>query len=347
MKTQNNRIDWISKAKGFAILGVVAVHTGQRFTISYVSGIASAGQYCVQLFFIISAFLAFKSLDKNEIKNSKMYFKYFAHKLTRLMPMLYTACLWHLIVYCIEIQGIPNVQDSIWRNGFFAVTFLNGFSYHHINPWYNWYIGDLVIFLALAPFIKKSIDTTKKSVLLFLISILIGTTSNIILNKCGIDTGWYFYFWFPRQFPSLALGIFFYRFQKEENYQNKLNSLLTLAFIVSFGFLLSKCWKDILGNHIQYGILLLIFSYTLFNRNTKVFNWLRVLGDNSYGIYLFHGCLLPIIGNLVTKMNFSKSSYSFSLCYLTVILLGLCCSIIVKKLLEQPFINLLKVKFAI
>ena len=51
------KIDRISKAKGFAILGVVAVHTGQSFTNSYISEIASGGQFCVQLFFVISAFL--------------------------------------------------------------------------------------------------------------------------------------------------------------------------------------------------------------------------------------------------------------------------------------------------
>ena len=341
------KIDWISKAKGFAILGVVAVHTGQSFTNSYISEIASGGQFCVQLFFVISAFLAFKSLNKNEITNPKTYFRYLLHKITRLMPVLYTACLWHLIMYCIDIHGIPNIRDSIWRDGFFAVTFLNGFSYYHINPWYNWYIGDLIIFLVLAPFIKKIIDTPKKSVLLFFFSFLIGCTSNGILKKCGIYTDWYFYFWFPRQFPSLALGIFLYNFQKEEDYQNKINSLFTLAFIISFGFILSKDWKPILDNHVQYGILLLVFSYTLFNRKTKSFNWLKALGDNSDGIYLFHGCLLPIISNLINKIGFIKSSYSFILCYLTVVLLGLCCSIIVKKILEKPFINFLEAKFGI
>lgn len=43
METQNDRIDWISKAKGLAILGVVAVHTVQRFNIAFVSSIAFAG----------------------------------------------------------------------------------------------------------------------------------------------------------------------------------------------------------------------------------------------------------------------------------------------------------------
>lgn len=343
----NDKIVWISKAKGFAILGVLSVHTCQRFEISHFSSVAYAGQYCVQLFFIISAFLAFKSLEKGEITNLKTYFKYLLHKITRFMPILYSACLWHLIMYCIKIQGIPNIRDSVWRNGFFAVTFLNGFSYNYINPWYNWYIGDLVIFLALAPLIKKMIDTSKKSVLLFIISFLIGYTSTFVLSKCGIDTGWYFYFWFPRQFPSLAIGIVFYYLQTEKDVQSKINSIQTFAFIVSFCFLLSKCYRGVLQNHIQFGLLLLIFSYTLFNRKTRMFDWLKILGDNSYGVYLFHGCLLPIVSKAIIKCGFNNVNCCFIFCYTIVLLLSLCCSMIIVKFLERPFLYFLKQNFDI
>lgn len=157
---ESEKFEWISMAKGFGILGIVAVHTVQQFDIAFVSDIAYSGMFCVQLFFIISAYLTFKSLDKNvEPWTCKSYFKYLAHKILRFIPVLYTACLWHLVMYCIQIGSIPDIRDSIWRNGFFAVTFLNGFSYHHINPWMNWYVGDIVIFIALAPFLKNLLDT--------------------------------------------------------------------------------------------------------------------------------------------------------------------------------------------
>lgn len=344
------RIDWISKAKGFGILGIVAVHIVQRFDIAFVSSVAYAGMYCVQLFFIISAYLTFKSLDrKNEEWNTKSYFKYLLHKIFRLMPVLYTACLWHLIMHCIDLGKFPELRDSIWPNGFFAVTFLNGFSYHFVNPWMNWYVGDLVIFLALAPLLKKLIDTPKKSVILFTISIFVGSLSTYILSKVGASTGWYFYFWFPRQFPVLAAGIVFFFLEKNKDDEKIKNTFFTFMFVISFGFLISKSWKPIFENHVQYGILLLAFAYTLFNKveTGKTFNWLKILGDNSYGIYLYHGCLLPIIGGLINKIGFSKSSYSFILCYISVFCLSLIISRIVNILIEEPFWNFMKRKLGI
>lgn len=59
------KIAWISKAKGFGILGVLATHTAQVFPVPRGGGVLLAGMYCVQLFFVLSAYLAFKSLDSN------------------------------------------------------------------------------------------------------------------------------------------------------------------------------------------------------------------------------------------------------------------------------------------
>ena len=350
METQNKRIDWISKAKGFGILGIVAVHTLQRFNIAFVSSIVFAGNYCVQLFFIISAYLSFKSLEKNKGRwNWKAYLKYLLHKIIRLVPVLYTAVAWHFAMRCIEIGGIPGIHDTVWRKVFFAVTFLNGFSYNFINPWMNWYIGDLIVFIALAPLLKKIADTPKKSVVLFVISVPIGYLSTLILNKSGIDTGWYFYCWLPRQFPLLAAGIVFYYFERAGSFEEIRDEFYLFVFFIVFGFLLSKCWKSILENHVQYGILLFVLSYTAFSKlNTgRFFNWLKTFGDNSYGIYLYHGCLLPLAGGLVSKIGFSKSSYGFVACYVLVFTLSLGISVAVNKFIEKPLFSLTRRKFGV
>lgn len=209
--------DWISKAKGFGILGIVAVHTVQRFSVpDYLSSIAYAGMYCVQLFFVLSAYLTFVSLEKyKEQWTLNSYLKYFGHKLVRLTPVLYTAVLWHVLMnYPLVFGEALEYKDHLWKNTFFAVTFLNGFSYHYINPWVNWYIGDLVIFLAIAPFLFRWINTVKKSVWFFVVSMVFAWLSGIVLFMCGVDTSWYFVFWFPKQLPVMAIGMMFYCFQK-------------------------------------------------------------------------------------------------------------------------------------
>ena len=72
-----------------------------------------------------------------------------------------------------------------------------------------------------------------------------------------------------------------------------------------------------------------------------------MLGDNSYGIYLYHGCLLPIIGGLINKIDFSRNSYSFIICYISVLCLSLLISKIVNFVVEKPFWNFTKLKLSI
>lgn len=342
--------DWISKAKGFGILGIVAVHTVQRFIVpTNLKSVAWAGMYCVQLFFIISAYLTFVSLDKhNQPWDLKSYLKYFGHKLVRLIPVLYIAVLWHVLMYAIQIGGVPGIDDSIWKKSFFALTFLNGFSYHYINPWINWYIGDLAIFHALAPKLFRWVNTSKKSVLFFVVTMVFAWLSSIVLSEFNFNTKWYFYFWLPNQLPVLAIGIMFYHFQKNSFAASK-NSVLTLAFVVSACLLSSMIFKTSpMERHVRYGLFLLVFAYTLFNNSGKWFNWLKVLGDNSYGIYLFHFCLITVFDIVVKKYGISRVSVgNFTCYYVLLVLVSLLVAKLANVVFEKPFFRLMKRKFGI
>lgn len=347
----SGKTDWISKAKGFAILGVVAVHTIQSFTLDFrsLNHTATAGKYCVQLFFAISAFLTFKSLEKNEQTwTTKSYFRYLAHKILRLVPILYTAVLWHIMMnYPIFGQSIERTPH-LWKNTFYALTFLNGFSYHFINPWVNWYIGDLVIFIATSPLLFRWINSVKKSVCFFVVSMVFAWLSNLILIRLGVDVSWYFYFWFPHQLPVLAIGMMFYHFQKGSSAASK-NSGLTLAFVVSVCMLLSFfLFKTPMELHVQYGLFLFIFAYTLFNHSGRLFNWLKVLGNNSYGIYLYHWCLIPMFDYVMKKYDVSQTSLvNFASYYVLLVLISLLFAKIATVLFEKPFFRFMKTKFGI
>ena len=347
------KTDWISKAKGFGILGIVAVHTIQRFSLSShsLSNTATAGMYCVQLFFAISAYLTFVSLDKNKMPwTFKGYLKYMGHKLVRLVPVLYIAVLWHILMSYPIIHGIVIENNShVWKNTLYAVTFLNGFSYQYINPWLNWYIGDLVIFWVLAPFLFRWISTVKKSVWFFVLSMVVAWLSNLVLEGFGVDTSWYFYFWFPHQLPVLVIGMMFYQFQKSSFVTSKM-SVLTLAFVVSTCMLLSFFLFSTspMELHVRYGLFLFVFAYLLFNYSGKWFNWLKLLGDNSYGIYLFHGCLLAVFDYAVNKYDISKESIPNFICYyVLLVLVSLAFAKTANLLFEKPFFKFMKRKFSI
>lgn len=191
-----HHIDWIDKAKGLAILGVVACHSICPFHLpDRIADIAYSGRYGVSLFFIISAYLTFRSLDRNDgfPLTAKTYFKFLFHKLLRLVPVLYLTILWQFAQYSVSIGEIPKTNDTIWQHMLFAATFTNGFSFDHFNPWLNWYIGTLVIFLALSPIIHKFINTSLRSVCLFLVTLILSWVIRNILGHYCIDTNDFFY----------------------------------------------------------------------------------------------------------------------------------------------------------
>lgn len=343
--------DWISKAKGFGILGIVAVHTVQKFVVpSHLSSVASAGMYCVQLFFVLSAYLTFVSLEKTKHPMSLVcYLKYLGHKLLRLVPVLYTAVLWHVIMYAIQIGGVPKFNDTIWKDVLFAITFLNGFSYHHINPWVNWYIGGLVIFLAVAPLLFRWITTLKKAVVFFVGSMFFAWLSSIVVFKLGFEYDCFFYYWFPNQLPVLAIGIAFYFFQRGEIDASKKKSVGVFLFVVSACLLLSLFFFTTpLQVHVRYGLFLFVFVYVLFNNSGKWFDWLMVLGDYSYGIYLYHFCLLTVFDCFVNWFDINRTSVPVFICsYVLLVALSLVISKLANVLVEKPFFNFMKRKFDI
>ncbi len=339
------KIAWISKAKGFGILGVLATHTAQVFPVSRGGGVLLAGMYCVQLFFVLSAYLAFKSLDSNRYGGG--YFQYIAHKLVRLIPVLYTAGLGALLWHCVRIGKIPGLHDTIWQALFFSLSFLNGFSYRFINFNANWYVGDLVIFLAIAPMLRRLLGTARRAVAFFIVSVLVCWLSTWLFYALGFPPGEFFYYWLPRQLPLLALGIAFYTFERDGFRQERKACFVCLCFI-SFGFLLSKCYMDILEIHVQYGILLFLFCYTLFNTvSGKCFRCLEILGDNSYAIYLYHVCLLPAVANIVRSLRLRNAYFDFLCCYAILLLFSFLLARLVNRMLERPFFAYMRVRFGV
>lgn len=335
-------IEWISKAKGFAILAVVACHTAQQFAIhNEITKMADAGRYGVQLFFVISAILAYKSFERNKITEWKSYLKYLCKRLVRLIPVLYLAILWNTINYCISVGQIPGVEDEIWKKALYPALFINGFSYKYFNSWMTWYIGVYVMFVAIVPLIYRFINSTKKAIVFFTVTAILGWLINLVLvSFCGVfSDDWFFYGWLPRQLPVFALGIVLYYFMSAESIKDIGKSLSVFAFVVSSGFLISLvAFTSPIELHVRFGILLTCFCFILFNQPWKFFNFLKPFGKNSLGIYLFHGCLIKIFNVIGHRLQINRSSLlAFFLYFICLVLVSFLVSLLVNRHVEKPF----------
>lgn len=58
------RISWIDSLKGIAICGIIMIHSGGADLPSLFGKIGNIGKNGVQLFFLISAYLSFISLER-------------------------------------------------------------------------------------------------------------------------------------------------------------------------------------------------------------------------------------------------------------------------------------------
>ena len=219
---------------------------------------------------------------------------------------------------------------------------INGFSYKYFNSWMTWYVGVYIIFVALSPLLYKLIDAPKKAVLFFVCSTVFGWLLNFLLVRyCGVlSDDWFFYGWLPRQLPVFALGIIVYHFSKADSFQSIKYSIGVLIFILSVGFILSLCaFTSPLELHVRYGVLLMAFSFLLFSRQWRCLNWLNAIGNNSYGIYLFHGCLIWLFNIFADYCQMNHASLlSFLLYYALLTFISFLVSVVVHSLIEKPIL---------
>jgi len=89
----DNRILWLDSLRGLAVLAVVLVHCGQVARSSGLLGhVTAAGQYGVQLFFVISAITISLTYQKHVHKygsSPRSMFAWFVRRFFRIAPLYY------------------------------------------------------------------------------------------------------------------------------------------------------------------------------------------------------------------------------------------------------------------
>ena len=314
MKTNANRYRWIDSIKGISILGVVMIHSGAMAIDGVIGNVARYGSTFVQAFFVVSAFLAWKSIEKTgDDLSFRDSCKWIGRKLIKLAPLFYIA----ILMYSILIGG-----NEYWAGDLKPISLSNIIAHllflHGLFPKYcnsilgvEWYIGVLAIFYFLAPFIHRFINSLPRAIVFFLIidigcyylnsyamTLLPNSEYSYIFSE--FINGYCFIF----QLPTLSLGILLYYLLKRD-YKITTNKYVSVMLSV-ISILLAVCilkYYGIVAPYIPFFKLALptLFAlsffvymvgqdiYSLPLINNCVFDF---LGRHSYGIYLFHVLLL-------------------------------------------------------
>lgn len=335
----------INSFKGIGILGVVLVHCGLGVGEGALASIVSSGARGVQLLFIINAYLIFCSLERIEFNRNQLM-KWYIRKYVRLVPLYWFFTILHLIVFGLgERYYLGTLSRISLQNILCNLLFLHGFHPYYINSInVNWFMADLAIFYLFAPLLYKWIDSLEKSVL----ALLVFAPSGYLLyhfalgwNVLGINAIWTDYVTilsFPAEFPIILLGIFSYYMIKESyKWKNKgVISAMTLIFALfcMISLIMGKAYFKVFNNIFSFGVLFTVIFIGQAQYSVKLIknSLFSLFGKHSYGIYLSHAFLLPIMTNM-------SSGGAGVLRYFAVAAGALLIAVVSEQVIEQPAIR--------
>ena len=163
-KKDENRNNWIDSMKGIAILGVFMTHFGSSIVFikdnSFLSALFFFGARGVQIFFILSIYLAFYSYAKGNSGRSsaRSDIGWIFKKIIRLAPLFWLSIAMSVLLF-------PSAQVSL-GNILSTTLFFNAISPYWINSILsvNWYIAILVPMYYLIPLAYKKINNLQKAI---------------------------------------------------------------------------------------------------------------------------------------------------------------------------------------
>lgn len=300
-------IGWVDSWKGIAVFAVLLVHTGGGELPSVFGRMGAAGSRGVQLFFIISAFLTFRSLERLADKTSMGGRRWLLKKAVRIIPLYYLAIFVSLVV---EGTGprywLGSLQSVSAANVISHLLFINGFFPYYINSiiGVEWYLADLVIFYVLSVALYRLITNLERAFLFMTISAPVCIVLNRILERVtaipdeNIRSAYFGTFGFISELPVWLTGILLY-FIIKENCLEGIKGRKGIAYAV---LLLSafQTW-NLIANHSQFTLLFwslsfigLLISQEICPCTAFVNRFWKAVGRESYGIYLIHFLLIHL-----------------------------------------------------
>ena len=304
---------YIDVLKGVAMLAVVLVHfnNGWGSPNLLLNKVSAVGARCPQLFFIISAYLTWASLDRHPMS----YRSFLKKRYSRMAPLFYAAVIVAVLV------PVFRVFDISIGNYISHALFVNG-----LNPlWYNsiigveWYIADLALFYILTPLLRKVITGLKSGIAFLFLSIILSSASLVISNsffaeQIAGDGQFETYFHtglILHQLPIMIMGVIIYYAVKKVK-AGQLNGWKVfvesgaITVSVSMIFLVLHMNKKYMTSSLIAGLMfgcLFLFCSCVDGEiwKNRALAPIKYIGKHSYGIYCFHQIVINCVLTLSLK----------------------------------------------
>jgi len=346
------RYIFIDALRGIAILGVIIVHSHQRIQglPGWLKAIAGNGAMGVQLFFMVSAFTLFLSIDSRKEDNHLI--KFFIRRLFRIAPLFFCGILLYLL-----IDGFgPRVwapEGITWFHVFLTFTFLNGFyptTLTSVVPG-GWSIAVEMNFYLLVPFLFNRIKRLKHAIWGFILTATLSIAIKFIMKSWLSNDSFpqhvitmFINLWFPSQLPFFFLGFaVFFIFKRYTNNDSipKVLSILFYLATISF-FVLSLLHPMIkIDRFLLFGILIFLFVIGALGEKKLITKKpLCYIGKISFSCYIIHFAvielLLKIINHLFPPFYSIMPTCQFLLFFIATLVLTIFISSFTYRYIEIP-----------
>lgn len=320
-KTGTVKLDYIDSLRGIAALSIFFYHiyatigglTEWSFPISIIPerliDLTLAG---IPLFFIISSFTLYLSLD-NRVSEEKKILKFYLRRLFRIAPLFY------LLLIVVVLDALLVQKKALyWREVLSNFTFTFNLVPQYSSSLFSdgWTVGVEMLFYLVLPLIFITVHTVRRSIILFIgiywlskyCRLLIGT---MVGENVMMSTNYFFYNFFHWAY-IFPIGIICYLIYKsylpkiKTEYQSPASLvMLSISFVILLilinNITISMALFDVyepLANLTSLmpmsslAFVLLILSLSLRSNRFIVNRFTRFYGTISYSLYLVHPFLI-------------------------------------------------------
>ncbi|UTT43738.1 acyltransferase family protein [Exiguobacterium aurantiacum] len=349
------KLTYLDALRGYAILGVILTHTIRKFhgdipETLYQFGIQ--GSRGVQLFFIVSAFTLFYSLEKHSSSRQFSIPDFYIKRFFRIAPMFYFALLFYMVFDLVsDVLGIYSSYPEVSMHLILStITFTNV-----LHPdWLfslvpgGWSISNEFLFYLCIPFLFYWIRTPRTAYIFVAVSVVTSVALHSVLGGVSpfSEVKSYLFYWFPNQLSIFLMGITLFFVGKKYTFNliaYQSFTALSILCILVLG-LTPYDMSSLMPKHVLFGLAFCLLALGLSGAPNRILDNrpIQFIGTISFSIYLVHFFVLDMV-NYVMLDTLTSSLIPLNallIVFLTTLLVSILFAYITYRLIELPGIRL-------
>jgi peptidoglycan/LPS O-acetylase OafA/YrhL len=313
------RYDFIDALRGWAVVGVVIVHTAQWVSPGdALLPITGQGARGVQLFYLVSALTLCLSMRSRWDRDARPVLSFFVRRFFRIAPMFYLAIAFYFLRQGFEPRYFAPDGIEVWHV-LSTIFFLHGWhptSITSVVPG-GWSIAVEFTMYMMFPLLFLGLTTLKRAVVFTVVSLLVS-----VVIRSAVEEYWtarlpadqsylaaaFAYRWLPAQLPIFGFGFVAYHTFRSRRWSEVGPgigvALVPLSLVMMVALALVPGYA-MMPKHLLYGFAFLAFTLGLAAAPSRVLvnRISQHVGRVSFSVYLTHfaviGALAPIGGRLI------------------------------------------------